>query len=135
MTTPISKAPDRHSNLDKPSLKEEVSHLLLECGTEGWDGEGALPVSAETVSVALKLVDSFPSYLPNPEVFATPQGEVDFDWVPSREVMLTVSVGASQSIAFAGLFNGARLNGSEPWDDVLPHFVQCCFERLRLSTS
>ena len=42
---------------------------------------------------------------------ATPHGEVDFDWVIDRSVMLTVSVGPSKEIAFAGLFHGARLNG------------------------
>lgn len=119
----------------RETLKQEVGELLVGAGTENWDGEGALALQHDTVAVAQELIDRFPHYIGAPDVAATPHGEVDFDWVISREVMLTVSVGPSTEIAFAGLFQGTRLNGSEPWNGVLPHFVQCCFERLREAQS
>ena len=117
--------------IERESWKREVSSLLSEAGEANWDGEGALALDAETVEIAIELVDRFPLYTTRPDVAATPHGEVDFDWVVNREVMLTVSVCPSKKIVFAGLFFGARLSGSEPWSGDLPHFVNCCFERLR----
>ena len=112
-------------------LKQEVYELLIDAGADNWDGEGALALQQDTVVAAQELIGCLPPYIGDPDVAATPHGEVDFDWVIDREVMLTVSVGPSKEVAFAGLFYGARLNGCEPWTGVLPRFVQCCFERLR----
>lgn len=117
----------------RSSLKQRVSSLPVKAGREGWDGEGAAKLETETVRVAQELVDRFPlhvMYGDAPDVDVTPHGEVDFDWVVDRNRMLTVSVLPSKEIAFSGLFRGARVNGREPWQGVLPQFVNCCFERL-----
>ena len=121
----------KYPNGGRTLLKREVHGLLEDAGTEDWDGEGALALAPETVDIAQKLIDEFPPPVGRPDVAATPHGEVDFDWVIARNVMLTVSVGPSKEIAFAGLFHGARLNGCEPWEGTLPQFVNCCFELLR----
>lgn len=115
---------------ERASLKCEVGNLLKDAGTEDWNGEGTLALAPETVALAKKLIDAFPSHIGRPDVNATPHGEVDFDWVIDRDVMLTISVGPSKEIAFAGLFHSARLNGCESWKGKLPQFVNCCFERL-----
>ena len=120
-----------YPDTERASLKREVQGLLEDAGTEDWDGEGALALAPETVDIAQKLINEFPAQVGRPDVNATPHGEVDFDWVIDRDVMLTVSVGPSKEIAFAGLFHGARLNGCEPWEDTLPQVVNYCFERLR----
>ena len=119
-----------YPDTERASLKREVHSLLEEAGTEDWDGEGALALAPKTVALAKKLIDAFPSHIGRPDVNATPHGEVDFDWVIDRDVMLTISVGPSKEIAFAGLFHSARLNGCELWKGKLPQFVNCCFERL-----
>ena len=107
-TDTTSEYPDE----ERTSLKREVHSLLEDAGIEDWDGKGAL--APETVNIAQILIDEFPPHVSRPDVNATPHGEVDFDWVIDRNVMLTVSVGPSKEIAFAGLFHGARLNGCEP---------------------
>ena len=126
-TDTTSEYPDE----ERTSLKREVHGLLEDVGTEDWDGEGALALAPETADLAQKLIDEFPPHIGRPDIAATPHGEVDFDWVIDRDVMLTISVGPSKEIAFAGLFHGVRLNGCEPWEGMLPQFVHCCFERLR----
>ena len=113
------------------NLKQQVEALLADAGTENWDGEGALALQQNTVELAQELIKYFPPYIGIPDVTATPHGEVDFDWVISQDVMLTLSVARSGEIAFTGLFNGARMNGCEPWAGALPHFVQCAFELFR----
>ena len=97
-----------YPDTERASLKREVHGLLEDAGTEDWDGEGALALAPETVAIAQKLIDEFPPLVGKPDVAATPHGEVDFDWVIARNVMLTISVGPSKEIAFAGLFHGAR---------------------------
>ena len=119
-----------YPDAERESLKTEVYNLLKEAGSEDWDGEDALPLMPETVAIAQKLIDEFPCYISRPDVAATPHGEVDFDWVTDRDVMLTVSVCPSKAIAFAGLFNGTQVRGSEEWKGTLPRFVKNCFEQL-----
>ena len=118
-------------DMERENLKTRVYGLLEVAGAENWDGEGARALDRDTVTVAQELIDRFPIFALRPDVEATPQGEVDFDWVVNRDVMLTVSVGPSKEVAFASLFDGARLNGSELWNGTLPRSVGYCFERLR----
>ncbi len=123
--------PSTRYNTERGDLKHEVDDLLESAGEENWDGEGALALTPNTVAIAQKLIDEFPGYVDNPDVAATPHGEIDFDWVIGQDTMLTVSVGPSNQIAFAGIFHTTRLHGSEDWGGTLPHFVNCCFERIR----
>ena len=116
------------------SLKKEIRDLLEEAGVENWDGEGALALQEDTVLTASKVVDDLPNYAGRPDISATPHGEVDFDWVIDKDLMLTVSVGpGGKEIAFAGLFYGARLSGRDSWTGKLPQFVRCCFKKSMTS--
>ncbi len=114
----------------RESLKQEVSDLLESAGAEDWDGEGAFPLSPETATTAQRLIDAFPTYARIPDVAATPHGEVDFDWVIDKDLMLTISVVPAGQIAFAGLLGDARLNGQEAWTGVLPPCVQFCLDQF-----
>lgn len=131
-TGPTLGSADTLSGEVQVSLKKEIRELFEEAGVEDWDGEGAQALDEDTVLTARKVVDELPNYAGRPDVSATPHGEVDFDWVIKQDLMLTVSVGpGGKEIAYAGLFNGGRLSGCDPWTGKLPRFVRCCFERLR----
>ena len=120
----------------RPAIKRAVSKLLETAGQEDRDGEDALAVAPETVRLAEKLVELFPGSVEPPDVSASPHGEIDFDWVASKNVMLTLCVCPSGEIAFAGLFNGSEIHGEEPWAeaDPLPRAVETCFDMLRENT-
>lgn len=120
----------------RPAIKRAVNKLLETAGRENWDGEDALAVAPETVRLAEKLAELFPGSVEPPDVSASPRGEIDFDWVASKNVMLTLCVCPSGEIAFAGLFNGSEIHGEEPWAeaDPLPHAVEACFDMLRENT-
>ena len=120
----------------RPAIKRAVNKLLETAGRENWDGEDALAVAPETVRLAEKLAELFPGSVEPPDVSASPRGEIDFDWVASKNVMLTLCVCPSGEIAFAGLFNGSEIHGEEPWADAdpLPHAVETCFDMLRENT-
>ncbi len=122
---------EKFNDAEKLSVKKSINSFLRTAGKEDWDGEGALPVVSETVRIAEELVDFFPVFIDPPEVSASPQGEIDFDWVESREIMLTVSVCPSGEIAFAGIFNGLRMLGRKPWEDeIIRLFLRDCFRNL-----
>lgn len=120
-------------------LKEELESLCESASTEGWDGEGALPVSPETAQIAAKLIDDLPAAARMPDVSVTPHGEVDLDW-HHEGIMLTVSVGPDGKIAYAGMFdkgrkNTSKVSGVEAWNGKLPSLVGCCLERFEEARS
>ena len=121
----------RRDQLRQDQLRQEVDELLETAGVENWDGEGALAVKQETAEIAKQLISYFPDDIEEPDVEATPRGEVDFDWILSKEAMLTVSVGPSGDITFVGSFRSVDFNGTEPWANKLPCFIHCGFEQLR----
>lgn len=129
MTTP------KRIQYARPAIKRAVNELLETAGRANWDGEDALAVAPETVRLAERLADLFPGSVEPPDVSASPHGEIDFDWVASKNVMLTLCVCPSGEIAFAGLFNGSEIHGEEPWAaaDPLPRAVETCFDMLRES--
>lgn len=116
---------------NRESLKRDVLALAAETSEEGWDDEGALALSSETVAIASDLADLIPLNAPKPDVDATPHGEIDFDWTIEPGLGVTISVGPEGDIAFAGTFRGAELSGKEPWTGALPGFVECCLDRLQ----
>ena len=119
---------------DRPAwgigLKQDVGKLLEKAREENWDGEGAVALSPHTVEIAQQLIDKFPSYIAEPDVSASPHGEIDFDWANSQNAMLTVSVEPSGKIAFAFLSGNTRVRGSEEWKRVLPKFMECAFREI-----
>ena len=121
---------------EKLSVKLSVTELSKTAGQENWDGEDALAVAPPTVETAKKLVDLFPKSVPPPDVSPTPHGEIDFDWILSQEIMLTVSVGHSGKIAFAGIFTDLELHGERSLtEENLPAPIRFCFDMLRESSA
>lgn len=116
------------SNTRKPKttkclekIRQEIRQLALTANKEDWDGEGATKLSAKTRDIALKLVDSWPSYvLENDiDIDVTPFGSIDFGWVLERNVMLNILVLSSGEIAFAYSIGDKGDSGKELWKGVL----------------
>ena len=113
--------------------KPSVNELLETAGQENWDGEDALPADPGTVQLAERFADLLPISIDPPHVYASPVGEINFEWFVSKDVMLTVSVCPSEEIAFAGIFNDLEIHGEKSWaeGDPLPSPVLNCFDMLR----
>ena len=122
------KREDKLSLLERYKVKESVRELLESSGEKNWDGENALPVLSKSVKIAEDIIDLFPSSNFLPEVSATPHGEIDFDWVISKDIMLTVSVCPTGKIAYSGIFH---IQGSEEWSNQLPSDVVCWLAGLQ----
>lgn len=131
--TDIPNLPIPVEGQQKLRLKQDVDDLLETAGQEDWDGEGAPALPKQTVDHAKRLVDAFPpfiSHIPDPDISATPQGEIDFEWVLTKNVMLTIGVCPSGEIAFASAYNGTRLSGRGAWTGSLRTSVLACLQDL-----
>ena len=127
---------ERPANAMRKSLRRMLDEIPESAGADDWDGEGARAVAPRTVEIAKSVLAELPAYVLAPEldpdVSATPQGEVDFDWVTPDNAMLTVGVGPDGDIAFAGAFaDGEQVRGRAPWNGAIPAYIEGGFRRLR----
>jgi hypothetical protein len=81
----------------------ELSALAKECSETGWDGESAAPVSVPSFRNACDFVWALPDSLPIPEFAAEPDGAISLDWIRGPYLLLSVSIGPSQRLAWAWL--------------------------------
>ena len=115
---------------ERADLKTQIQDLLAVAGSDNWDGEAALAVKEETVKAALDLADKLPDGIVDPDVAATPHGEIDFDWVAGRNAMLTLSMSSDGILAWAALFDDFTSRGSTRWTGELICPVECCLRHL-----
>ena len=118
-------------NKNLEELKRQIRQLLEVAGEDDWDGDGAQAISIETLEVAEDIAKVFPQGVDAPEISATPHGEVDFDWIISSKTMMTVSACPSKEIAFAAIFENARVRDRQAWNGRLPPLLGTCFKMLR----
>ena len=115
---------------ERPNLKMRIRELQRTAGSDNWDGEGSLAISAAAVKVALQLADKLPAGIDDPDVAATPHGEVDFDWMAGRSAMLTISIDSDGTLAWAALFDECRSRGTARWTGELACPVDCCLQHI-----
>lgn len=120
----------------RADLHAELDKILEHAGEPNRDGEDARAVAPRTVEIAKAVLAKLPECVLaselDPDVSATPQGEVDFDWVTPCNAMLTVGIGPDGDIAFAGTFtDDEQVRGRAPWNGAIPAYVEGCFRRLR----
>ena len=134
----FSRLPATFYSQNLTSEQQETCHkdiyaLLDTAGKQNWDGEGADPVTEDTVTVAARIVKELPSNVGVPEISADSEGNVEFDWYLDNGTMFTISIGKTGDIAISGLYNGeAKLTGMQ-WDrrGKIDLLLQCGLEWLR----
>lgn len=120
-------------SLDEP-FQESVQALLevfKEASHADWDGYGARPVSAATLSQALAFLALLPATLPRPEVSGHPDGELAFEWSFGRRQILTVSINQSGKLSYAALIGQVQQHGTEFILDRLPETIALALRRVR----
>ena len=66
-----------------------------------------------------------------PDVSASSDGSVDFDWTFDGAKMLTVSVTSERRIVFAASFGESGIRGREPWQGTLPPLLASCLRCIK----
>jgi len=93
---------------DKLAAISELWEVAIECGEDGWDGEGACAIEPFAVFMAERFVYALPDDIPMPEPIPEPDGSIGLDWTVSRHQNLSVSFGTNARLAYAWLDGSDR---------------------------
>ena len=88
---------------DKAAAISVLRALANECGHPGWDGGDTCAVNPLAVFLAENIVRVLPDGMPLPEFAPEPDGSISLDWIQSRNRVFSLSIGATNRIAFAWL--------------------------------
>ena len=100
----------------KAFLISELWKLADECAVENWDGNDAAAVDELAVDRAIEFIRALPHAVPMPELAAEPDGSISLDWIQSRHRLFSLSIGASERIAYAWLDGADNGHGVAHFD-------------------
>lgn len=100
----------------KSQLISDLREIAAECAEEDWDSYGAAAVSEAVVLRAEELIRALPESIPTPEISAEADGQISFDWLPSRTRTFTLSVNAGDRLAYAWIDGANRGNAAEVFE-------------------
>lgn len=86
---------------EKAAAISRLIALANECSEEGWDGEGAYAIDAETMSIAKHLIRILPPGVPLPEFAPEPDGSISVDWTQSKDRNFSLSINRHNRFAFS----------------------------------
>ena len=109
---------------------EDLSAVFDECSTPNWDGEGAFPVDEATRETARVFLGALPGGVPQPEISADKDGEINFEWYLQPRQAFSVSLGKSGVLSFAGLFGRNTIHGKEEFHGEIHPVVLQQIDRL-----
>ena len=107
-------------------IQEKRDHLQSEV-------HNLLETDEETIAYACKLIDQFPSacfLLPTPDLSATDNGEVYFEWLLETDGRLLLTVAPDGTVAYVCKFGTARSKNLGAWEDKIADLIPPCFARL-----
>jgi hypothetical protein len=98
---------------------DSISNLLAlanDCAQPDWDGNGASAIHPLAVRIAEDFVRALPDAIPLPEFAPEPDGSISLDWIQSRNRLFSLSVGASNRLAYAWLDGSDKGHGVAGFD-------------------
>lgn len=93
-------------------LKSRIYTLAEKYSSEGWDGEGALPVSKFAINAAEHFIDLLPEGIKEPFITAENTGDLSFDWDLGEDMTFAVIISGDHAI-YAGIFGDSSRRGTE----------------------
>jgi hypothetical protein len=106
--------------LDSISLRDAAQQALdelfgvaVESLEHSWDGYGAEAIQHDAYAHAWMFIQSLPTTVPKPSIGADPDGEVSIDWLFSRDLMFSLSIGKRGRLTFASLIGDRSIQGTD----------------------
>ncbi|MBI5493035.1 MAG: hypothetical protein HY893_08890 [Deltaproteobacteria bacterium] len=93
-------------------LKDRLYALAEKYSSEGWDSEGAFPVSEYAVEAAKHFIDILPEGIKEPFITAEITGDLAFDWDLGEDMTFAVIVSGEHAV-YAGIFGDSSRRGTE----------------------
>ena len=101
-----------------------LRNLANECSEDNWDAAGGQAIDLGAMARTEAFLRALPSNVRMPECSPEPDGSICLDWSASRRRLFSVSVGATDRIAFAWLDGSDRGRGVARFDGrVVPEHV------------
>lgn len=104
-----------------PTVDAAFRGIRSECKNADWDGQGAVAITDEVITVAEKVVGALfallPKGTPAPDLILEGDGEICISWSVDADRLFSLSLGAHGKINFAGLFGKeGSIHGWQPID-------------------
>lgn len=87
----------------KAAALSQLNSLASETDESNWDGYGSLAMNALAKQNTENFVRALPDSIPMPEFGLEPDGAISLDWISSKHMMFSLSIGPNDRIAFAWL--------------------------------
>lgn len=94
----------------------QIIALANECAEAGWDGDEAAPINWAAAYTTVEFIRAMPDDLPLPEFAREPDGSISLDWIQSRNRLFSLSVGATNRLAYAWLDGSDKGHGVARFD-------------------
>jgi hypothetical protein len=116
----------RHSHPTPPAaimLDTELIQTWEQCNTPNWDGYGAFPVQAETLTHARAFAQALPPEALPDSVGAEPDGHLTLEWFHHPLWTLSVSISPEGTLYYAALLGEFDPRGAEPFLGAVPQKI------------
>jgi hypothetical protein len=121
----------RNNASDWRTLAKTLVYGLREEVTPSAESEDSRPLNPLAEAFAVRFLDALPISLPTPEVALDPDGEVSFDWWFAPHAQLSISVGPTGDLTYAGLIGpGVKRHGVEPFKEAIPQILLVSLDEL-----
>ena len=99
---------------------DDLFDIASKCRAENWDGQGASPVTPESLYLACRFLYALPLGTALPSVGVEPDGEMTLEWYHSPRRTLSISFGKNYELSYSALFGASKAYGSEPFFGEIP---------------
>jgi hypothetical protein len=105
------------------TILEYLYKLSVEFSVDDWDGCGAKPLRNESFQIAQRFALSLPFSTPIPILYATPMGDIVFEWRINKRQIFSVMVNDDNYLSYAGLYGTDKTFGEEHFYDNIPEII------------
>jgi hypothetical protein len=116
---------------EKAKVLSQLAALAGECAEDGWDGADAVAIDPVAVRSVERFVRVLPEDMPLPELAPDPDGSISLDWLCGRNRLLSLSIGATERLAYAWLDGADKGHAVARFDgQSIPSFVLDAIESI-----
>jgi hypothetical protein len=105
---------------------EKLGGTYFASANTNLDGER---VPAIVYLFAMDLLAALPISVPDPDIYADPDGEIGFEWASGKRAVFVISVGRDGTLSYAGLFGHDTNRGTELLRSSLPETIVALIKR------